>query len=210
MRMVVVLLLLCGVGCGGTTTTETTPVVGSVADPRIEQLRKDFAATGQNLSDSELRELITAREKEHGTATHDQQGYPLYELLPWEKAKPEWSWSDPSRPFVVSPDRTTQSHVKSAPSVEHRYVEIYYPKTTAPVIVEAAAQEVWHHFAREIDERHPQATLKMVTVKIYVDGQESEMPVGRVWNNASEKLPDHPKTEWFQFNKSSLVFNPTE
>ena len=180
------------------------------SDPRVEQLRSDFAAIGQIVSDSELKELIRQTEKRHGEATQDERGYPLYELRPWEKAEQPWSWNQTSRPFVVRPAKISESHIKTAPSVEHRYVDVEYTNTSDPAIVEAAATEVWHHFAKEINERHPQAEYKMVTVNIYVDDQEMEMPVGRVWNHASAELPDTPETEWFRYNKSRLIFEPTE
>jgi len=132
---------------------------------------------------------------------------------PWEKPKQPWSWNELNRPFIVRPDRTQQSHITTAFDVEHRDVEILYPNTSDPTLVEAAAVEVWHHFAREIDERHPQAGFKRVTVKIYVDGQETPLPVGfidRAWNKASWQMVDQPETEWFKFNKSALVFKPTK
>ncbi len=182
----------------------------SQSDPRVEQLRSDFAATGQIVSDGELKELIRQTEERHGVATHDQRGYPLYELLPWEKAEQPWSWNQTNRPFVVRPATITESHIKTAPGVEHRYVDVEYTNTSDPAIVEAAATEVWRHFAKEINERHPQAEYKMVSVYIYVDDQEKmENPVGRVWNHASAKLPDQPETEWF-YNKSRLIFEPTK
>ena len=204
MRTVVATLFFCAIGCGGTTEP------ASIDDPRIEQMREDFASIGQNVSDSDIREIIRIKERKHGTATHDERGYPIWGFRPWEKPKQPWSWNELIRPFIVRPDRTQQSHIKTAVDVEHRYVEILYPNTSDPALVEAAAVEVWHHFAREVNERHPQAGYKRVKVNIYVDGQDDRMPAGIVYNYASRKLPDQPVTEWFTFEKSALIFKPTK
>ena len=128
--------------------------------------------------------------------TNRKQDYPLNELKPWEKPMQQWSWNQKGRPFTVRPSQVTKTHIKTAVSVEHRYVDIYYPKTSDRRIVEAAAREVWHHFAKEINDRHPQAEYKMVIVYVYLDGQKLTLPAGRVKNEACETLPDNPEIVW--------------
>ena len=125
---------------------------------------------------------------------------------PWELPIQEFSWSDDDPRFSVAVAFNQDSHVKTAPDVEHRYVEIRHKSTTDPEEVLVAANRVWQHFVREIEERHPQANYKMVNVHMWVEGQDPVMPVGRLTNKASAVLPDEPEVEWHEWVGSPLEF----
>jgi hypothetical protein len=187
MRLCLALLLLAG--CGST-------------DPRVEQIRAELQAEGKSASDETIRQIIAETEAEHGDATEDENGYPLYTRRPWELPEQEFSWTAET-PYTVTPEGS-----KSAPFVEHRYVQLHYPGETDPEIIADAAKRVWRHFASEVELRHPQAHYKMVVVSIFVDDQtDSRVVAGRVFNDAGKEFPSEPTVKWEEWNAPSLKFD---
>jgi hypothetical protein len=103
-----------------------------------------------------------------------------------------------------------ESHIRTGPGVEHRYIRIHYPNETDAAKIEAAALEVYRHFVREVEERYPTAPWKMVYVLMHVDGREGQdLVIGEVGNylHPLEKLPDHPPTRWYSYARAKCNVN---
>jgi hypothetical protein len=186
MRSFVALLLIAG--CGS-------------ADPRLEQIRSKLLTSGETPSDEIIANIIAETEAKYGDAAEDENGYPLYSRRPFELPEQEWSWTAET-PYTVQPEGS-----KSAPLVEHRYVQLHYPAETDPTVIADAGKRVWHHFANEVQKRHPQAHYKMVSVGIFVEDQtDARVVAGRVFNDAAKDFPDEPRIEWEEWNAPKLEF----
>jgi hypothetical protein len=95
------------------------------ADPRVSQIQSELQATGKTPSDETIKQIISETEAKYGDVTVDEYGYPIYGRRPFELPEQEWSWFEKG-PYDVRPEGS-----KSAPLVEHRYVQLHYPGETA-------------------------------------------------------------------------------
>ena len=125
-------------------------------------------------------------------------------LRPWELSKPTFSWDRRSDSYTVAPAYDGKGWYKSAPLVEHRYVEVHFSEGVSRVEAEKIGVEIWRHFAADVVERHPQAEYKRVCVFMYVPGQEyTDTVAGRVVNEAVPHFPEVPEIDWQEFNLPS-------